>query len=367
MYHENDLLTCYFAKYLLIKEHCHETLFLYCVHSHSVHWLFANNGNYTTSCLQETQTIQISRVIELKGHREYDPDEMGMDHVCFITFSHNGKTVATAGEDYTNRIWDAESGKELKKFNGYCNMYTLILPDEKILIDVRLFDVESGEELQSLKWSAIGGYVISADFSPNGKIIVTGGGQTSARRNGILQHSGDFIIRTWDTESGTELKKLEGHTQKINSVAFSSDGNKIVSGSDDMTVRIWDVESGTELKKLEGYTQQVNSVAISPDGKKIVSGSDDITIRIWDVESGTELKKLEGHTGGVNSVAFSPDGKRIISGGYDTIVRIWDAESGTELKKLETPGTIRSVVFSPDGKRIAIAGDDGYAAIWVLE
>ena len=77
--------------------------------------------------------------------------------------------------------------------------------------------------------------------------------------------------------------ELKGHTGWVNSVAFSPDGKRIVTGSRDDTARIWDAETGKELQKLEGYASTVNSVAFSPDGKKIVTGSTDGTARIWDI------------------------------------------------------------------------------------
>ena len=96
----------------------------------------------------------------------------------------------------------------------------------------------------------------------------------------------------------------------VNSVAFSPDGTKIVSGSEDKTVRVWDAVTGTLSNTLEGHSDSVESVAFSPDpdGTKIVSGSFDNTVRVWDAVTGTLSNTLEGHSSRVNSVAFSPDG-----------------------------------------------------------
>jgi WD40 repeat protein len=80
-------------------------------------------------------------------------------------------------------------------------------------------------------------------------------------------------VRVWDASTGAELKKLNGHTDYVRSVAFSSDGTRIVSGSDDKSVRVWDASTGAELKKLNGHTDYVWSVAFSSDGTRIVSGS----------------------------------------------------------------------------------------------
>src|SRR5712671_3636388 len=109
---------------------------------------------------------------------------------------------------------------------------------------------------------------------------------------------------------------FHGHSNVVNSVAFSPDGSRIVSGSSDKTIRLWDAETGDAIgKPLEGHSSDVNSVAFSPNGSRIVSGSEDNTIRLWDAETGDSIgKPLEGHSNPVNSVGFSPDGSRIVSG-----------------------------------------------------
>jgi WD40 repeat protein len=122
------------------------------------------------------------------------------------------------------------------------------------------------------------------------------------------------------------LKTLEGHSNYVNSVAYSPDGTKIISGSEDKTIKIWDANTGECLKTLEGDSDYILSVAYSPDDKKIISGSVDRTIKIWDANTGQCLKTLEGHSNRVSSVAFSPDGTKIISGSYDKTVKIWGEE-----------------------------------------
>ncbi|SLM37979.1 g-protein beta wd-40 repeats containing, partial [Lasallia pustulata] len=105
---------------------------------------------------------------------------------------------------------------------------------------------------------------------------------------------------------GATLQTLEGHSDQVNSVAFSPDGKQLASGSDDETVRIWDVAMGATLQTLEGHSDQVNSVAFSPDGKQLASGSDDETVRLWDVPTGPTRHTLE-RPDGPGAAAFSPD------------------------------------------------------------
>ncbi|KAJ7204176.1 WD40 repeat-like protein [Mycena pura] len=196
-----------------------------------------------------------------------------------------------------------------------------------------------------------GDKVLSVAFSPDGTHIVSG--------------SRDNTVRIWDAATGTEEQKLEGHGGAVLSVAFSPNGTHIVSGSHDETMRIWDAATGMEEQKLEGHGDWVRSVAFSPDGTRIVSGSDDKTVRIWDAATGTEEQKLEGHGEWVLSVAFSPNGTHIVSGSSDKTVRIWDAATGTKEQKLKGHGgAVLSVAFSPNGTHIVSGSSDETMRIW---
>ena len=289
-----------------------------------------------------------------------DGTSSSMGLVTSVSWSPDGKRVVTGSTDDSVRIWDVESGEELRKLEGHFDWVASVSwsPDGKRVVTgsgdrtVRIWDVRSGKELYGLEGHT--DWVSSVSWSPDGKRVVTA--------------SGDLTVRIWDVESGEELKKLEGHTDWVGSVSWSPDGKRIVTGSGDRTVRIWDVESGEELKKLDGHSDSVREVSWSPDGKRIVTGSNDKSARTWDVKSGEELKKLKGHSDSVRSVSWSPDGKRVVAGLGDRTVRIWDVEGGKELRILEGHnGTVSSVSWSLDGKRLATGSEDHSVRIWDVE
>ncbi len=130
-----------------------------------------------------------------------------------------------------------------------------------------------------------------------------------------------------------ERHQLKGHTGYVNNANFSPDGKTIVTASDDNTAKVWDT-SGKELATLKGHINSVNNANFSPDGKTIVTASDDNTAKVWDT-SGKELAILKGHTSTVNNANFSPDGKTIVTASDDKTAKVWKWK---ELKELLNTG-----------------------------
>ncbi|WP_353931397.1 TIR domain-containing protein [Okeanomitos corallinicola TIOX110] len=150
------------------------------------------------------------------------------DWVNSLTFSSDGKTITSSGDNDKVNIWKSEDGIKVANLQG--NTFA---------------------------------------YSPDGKTIVSG--------------SDDGIVRLWDLE-GKLLKEFDQkHTKSVKVVVFSPDGQRIVSGSDDNTAIIWTLE-GDLLHILEGHTDSVIKIAFKPDGKTIATASDDKTIKLWTSE-----------------------------------------------------------------------------------
>ncbi|KAJ7832029.1 global repressor Tup1p [Mycena olivaceomarginata] len=142
----------------------------------------------------------------------------------------------------------------------------------------------------------------------------------------------DRQVRIWDIATKRIRSVFPGHSQEIYSLDFSRDGRRIVSGSGDRTARIWDMDTGTAIvlavdaDGADAATGDagVTSVAISPDGRYVAAGSLDTVVRIWDANSGALVERLRGHRDSVYSVVFTPDGRGVVSGSLDKTLKYWD-------------------------------------------
>jgi RNA polymerase sigma factor (sigma-70 family) len=242
-----------------------------------------------------------------------------------VAFAPGGKVVASGHGDHTIRLWDAVSGKELRRLVGHADPVT------------------------------------GLTFSPDGKLLASRGGSIAFNDNSI---------RLWDVASGKEVRRFGretlkplptrshyGSTSWAFAVVFSPDGKFLASGAGDTenndgTVRLWDVATGKESRALKGHDGKVRAYTFSPDGKTLATAGADGKVILWDLGS-KRWRRLEAHKGDAWSVAFSADGKTLASAGADKMVRLWDAATGKELRVLKNLSPVKAVCFSPDGRTLA--------------
>jgi WD40 repeat protein len=156
-------------------------------------------------------------------------------------------------------------------------------------------------------------------------------------------------VQLWDAATGTVLQTLKGHTDAVNGVRFSPDGQQLASASADGTVRLWSVAtSSVVLQIFKGSTNSNKAIAFSPDGQQLASASEHQTVQLWDVTTGAPLQTFKGHTN-IVAVAFSPNGQNLASTSRGGTVRLWDAATGALLQTLNTRDHIYSLSFSTDG------------------
>ncbi len=275
-----------------------------------------------------------------------------------VSFSSNGRILASGASDNIIYLWDVETGKEKSRLSGHTDFVRSVefSPDGKTLASgsndntIRLWNVETGKLNFLLSGHKL--MVYSVGFSPDGKTLASG--------------SDDTTIRLWDVANGKFKKLLKGHNDGVSCVSFSPDGT-LISVSLDRTVRLWNMETGKNVV-LNGDDNRIhtwNSLALSPNGKILAAGSSLNTIRLWNLTNRKIIGDLPSKGVHINSMTFFPDSKILASGSSDKIIQLWNVESGEELAVLSGhTGAVTDVNLSHNGRTLVSSSTDGTIRLW---
>jgi WD40 repeat protein len=211
----------------------------------------------------------------------------------------------------------------------------------------RVWEVPSGKLQTTLRGHSA--HVFGVDFSPNSKRVVTA--------------SGDGTAAVWQAENGNRLVELKGHSKGVLAAVFSPDGARIATAGDDGTVKLWQAASGNEIKTLQIGSGGVYALHFHPNGRLLAVGSTNGGLGIWNTDTGRQVRSFQGHSRAVSSVAFAGGGNRLVSAGVDNTAKIWNAGNGNRLQNLTGGLAHHSAAFHPNG-RYVVTGNDGRASIW---
>ncbi|MGF2040435.1 MAG: eIF2A-related protein [Nostoc sp. CmiVER01] len=270
------------------------------------------------------------------------------DEVNSLVFSPDGKTLASTSSEGKVKLWDL-TGKELATFKE--NQGSLVFsPDGKTLAStnsegkVKLWNL-TGKQLLSLEDQ--GELINIIVFSPDGKTFASG--------------SNEGKVKLWDL-TGKPLLSFD-HKSKIESLVFSPDGKTLASIADrDSTFKLWNLKT-KQLFTLQNQDKDIVNIVFSPDSKTLAYTNRHGTVKLWDLKA-KEPPTLS-HQGQVESVIFSPDSKTVASGSRDGTIKLWDLK-GQELFTFYNQNLVTELVFTPDGKTLASASDNGIVKLWDL-
>ncbi|MCC3531316.1 MAG: AAA-like domain-containing protein [Microcoleus sp. PH2017_22_RUC_O_B] len=276
--------------------------------------------------------------------------------VTSISFSRDGKTLATVGIDDRVRIWNFYGQKvaEWKALQQSVNMVSFS-PDGKFLATagkdstVKFWNL-SGKNISQLK--GIEGSVNSISFSPERKLFAAAGIDSSS------------VI--WDLSKPSKLTsssvKLPGHNGLVRNVNFSPSGNFLTTLDGKSTVRVWDL-SGQLEKTLP---VQVIGISFSPAQQQYRFATVTLNgkVGLWNLSEKELVSEFETLHLDAKSISFSPDGERLATVGIDKTVRLWNL-AGRQVAQFEFEENVVSVGWSGDGKQIAVAGSNG--TVWLRQ
>jgi RNA polymerase sigma factor (sigma-70 family) len=324
--------------------------------------------------------------------------------VCHkLPFDEAGRPVPP-GEDRPFRVWEVNSGRELRRFGsplrealaglfkgsdgdllpkndqGVAAVSVALAPDGRTLasadpdIGIRLWDVDTGKLLRPLGGDSTG--------------TVTGLALPSGAKVLAVQAQGRGV-RLYDTATGKVVRGLDdpGPGWRVawgDGVTFSPDGRFLAAGGTTAdgtgALQLWDPATGRKVRQVTGKARGSAAFAFSPDGRTLAWPAKDGTLRLEASATGKELRRLGGpsETGYLAALAFAPDGRVVATRGYDHAVRLWDVGTGRQLRQLRPPvlqgsqpffGVScalpdHSIAFGPDGKVLAAGTPEGAVQLW---
>eukprot|EP00056_Hartaetosiga_gracilis_P002720 m.56132 g.56132 ORF g.56132 m.56132 type:complete len:395 (+) comp11175_c0_seq1:108-1292(+) len=302
----------------------------------------------TSSTRLETPSFQFERLVH--------PTESKVTCVAFAPLS---STLAVSHNDGSILFWSMakkktdKHGKEkrVQAHDGSCECIAWS-PIEDVLVSCgsdKLIKIYNATGKLCDKLEGHSRRVTSVAFSSTGKLLVSG--------------SADNTVMVWNLLSLECVHVMEGHKSAVLSVAFSFEDEFILSSYADPLCIVWEVSTGELKHRLEGHDQRVTSCSFAPHSNNIIAtASLDCTMRVW--EDGVEKKVYEDHVDDVNQVLFSHDGRYICSCSNDKVVNFYNMKTGSLHFKLRSVASITQLCFCPDSSVIAAVDSVGQLSLW---
>jgi len=301
-----------------------------------------------------------------------------------VAFSPDNLELAVAGDDKLVHTFNAETGAAGEVFGGQAGPVLAVAYASPTKIVSASADKSATVFNTLAEWSlarVIGGgatsplvdRVTALDFSPDGKLLASGGGDPSrsgelklwnvadgalARDmpeahsdtvlgidfspDGKLMASGaaDKFIKVFDVASGKFVRSFEGHTHHVLGVRWRADGKVLASCGADNVVKVWDFVTGDQLRTIQGFGKEVTSLNFVGSTSLALVSSGDKTVRLYNVDNAQQQRAFGGGADFMYAAATTPDGKLALAGGQDSVLRVWNEENGQELRKFEPPPSV---------------------------
>ena len=303
-------------------------------------------------------------------------------HTGFITsgsFSPDGKWLLSSSYDRTARLFDVESGKELQILYGHTKnvLSADFSPDGRLALTTsddntaRIFDLATGKQLHAFSNNPTIGRK-SAIFSPDGKkalILKSNKASlfdvTSGNLLQVFQHDYDLSGGEYDGDGNVFYKTPD----IILSATFSPNGKQLITmGSGGLLLKVWELEYGQCKWKVERFFEKFSTATFSPDSKKVLTAkASKHEVEMYESATGKKLDslRLSDVDGNWNcSAVFSPDEKRVIFSEND-IAQLYELPSGNFIRGFKYKDKIQSSVFNANGQ-LAMTISGKTVRIWDL-
>jgi WD40 repeat protein len=279
----------------------------------------------------------------------------------------SGDKVIAGYESRMVRIWPVGGGQPLRELMatggriddaaaGGTGNYAAIVAGGQL----QWLSLETGE-LRKVE-GAKG--VDSVDFSPDGRQIALG----SLAAISLLPAEADSVenMRTLVTD----VPEADLFGSGLRALDFSPDGGLLLSNlGDDSIARILDVPRGKVMEQFEGHSARINAVAFSPSGNTVATVAADGTARVWSSATGRIVHSLPAGDSYLSAtdVAYSPDGSMIATAADDGFAVVWSVDLGVQILSITVEGVDPLVVeFTPNGRGLVVGWSDSITRVYPL-
>ena len=261
--------------------------------------------------------------------------------VLAIAFGSDGNLVSGAA-DRAVMVWNLKPDWNLDRVIGSSDANSTLedrvnavkfSPDGKLLGtgggaptgggEIKLWQVATGKLMQSFT-NVHSDAVFSLDFSPDGKYLASG--------------AADKFVKVVELATGKVVRQFEGHTHHVLGVSWNRNERTLASAGADDVVKIWDFVNGEKKKNIAGFDKEVTAISFVGYTDQALAASGDSKVRLIR-EDGNEVRSFSGANDFVESAAVTPDGKIVIAGGQDSVLRVWDGANGKLIVSFPPPDT----------------------------
>lgn len=284
-----------------------------------------------------------------------------------VAFSADAQRVAAVFDDGMLQVFAVASGIAIEQVKGTATAAAMLSAQASGSFTATTADGTTLTTSSAPRWvleRTVGGEksrtlfadrVNAVRFSPDGKMIATGGGE--------LSRSGDIAFI--DVASG-KLKSQwkERHADTVLCLDFSPDGKLLASGAADKIARVTEIATGKQVNLFEGHTHHVTAIAFRSDGRVVATAGADGVVSAWDMIIGERKKKIEGWTKEVTSLQFIGATNQIVTSAGDNKVRIVTDDGGDVRTIGNLPDYMQASVSTPDGTMLVAGGEDSVLRVW---
>ncbi len=302
----------------------------------------------------------------------------------------HGSTILSAGRDRIPRLWDVESGDELRRFEGHEDAVSaLLVADARSFFSasedgtVRRWDMLTGKQIDRVELPGFEAVrhqeagqatecpasplVTTLALSPNGKRLLAAGAQgISLWDLGTDEPPRRFAMAGRECDPDRREchpERSEGSCESLftgyphgNQAAFTPNGQGIVSGGPDGTLTLYDLADGQAVRSYSGLDTAIRSLEFGALGQLLLAQGVDNSLKVWERTSGEEIPVYVGHSDAILGVDFSPAGHLIATSGrsLDSTLRIWEADSGRLRSVCKHPEntSVWGPTFTPDSRQV---------------